>query len=310
MTVAARVSSRGQLAREAFREWRADECSRRAAALSFFTALSLAPLLIVVIAVAGLVWGEEAVRGAIAVQMRGLIGADGAKVIETVIANARDPELGTLAAILGTMVLVFGATGVFAELQDSLNKIWHVEPKAGAGLRGMLRQRFLSFAMVLGIAFLLLVSLVLSAALSALGRVFNLLPEWLAFGAQLLNMTVSLVVTTVLFAMIYKLLPDAQIRWRHVFGGALMTAVSFAIGKYFIGLYLGTATVGSAFGAAGSLVVLLVWVYYSAQLLFYGAELTKVYARAKGHPLVPAPHAQRRRDRQKREPPQPHPSLH
>ncbi len=294
MHVPSLVRASGRLLADAFAEWRADNASRLAAALSYYTALSLAPLLMLVIAIAGMAFGDEAVRGAISSEVQGLVGPDGATVIETVLANARDKSQGVLATVASLVVLLFGATGVFAELQDSLNKVWNVEPRPTSGLWQLLRKRLLSFAMILGVAFLLLVSLVLSAALTAVMHLLDGLPEGLAVVSRLLELGLSLAVTTGLFAMMYKLLPDADIRWRHVVGGAFVTALLFTLGKYLIGLYLGAATVGSAYGAAGSLIVLLVWVYYSAQILFFGAELTEVYARQRGAPVRPTPDARRR----------------
>jgi membrane protein len=210
-----------------------------------------------------------------------------AKGVETVVANAKSPASGTLATILGALALCVGATGVFGELQYSLNRIWEVKAKPGRGIWGEVKDRFFSFTMVLGVAFLLLVSLVLSAALSAVGRRFaSALPGgelvW-----QIVNFVFSFVMVTGLFALIYKVVPDAKIRWADVWPGALVTALLFTLGKSLLGIYLGKASVGSAYGAAGSLVVLVVWVYYSAQILFLGAEFTQVYARRRGSEIKP-----------------------
>jgi membrane protein len=258
-------------------EWVADEAPRLGAALAYYTMLSIAPLLVVVVAVAGLVYGEAAARGELAQQLEGLVGPQGAEVLQTMLANASHPAGGLIATAIGLVVLLLGASGVFIELQGSLNRIWGVQSKTAGGVWGFIRTRLLSFLMVLAIGFLLLASLALSAALSAVSRYFA--EEggspilW-----QVVNQAVSFAVITLLFALIFKLLPDAEIAWKDVWVGAALTAVLFTVGKYLIGLYLGNSSVGSAYGAAGSLAVFLVWVYYSAQILFFGAEFTQVYA--------------------------------
>jgi membrane protein len=259
-----------------------------AAALAYYTVFALAPILIISIAVAGLVLGQEAAEGRIVGQISGLIGSTSAAAVEAMIAAARKPSSGILATIIGLATLLFGATGVFGELQDSLDTMWGVKPKPGRGFFRMLKTRFISFTMVLGIGFLLLVSLVVSAAISALGAWLGgllPLPELLM---QAINLTVSVAVVTLLFAMIFRVLPDVDIAWRDVWAGALFTAVLFALGKLGIGLYLGKSSVGSSYGAAGALVVILVWVYYSAQILFFGAELTRAWAYQHGSRIAPA----------------------
>lgn len=275
------------LVKETFLEWNKDKASRLAAALAYYTVFSLAPLLIIVIAIAGSVFGEEAARGEIVGQIQGLVGRDGAQFIETAIENVSKPEKGTIASVISLVVLLFGASGVFAELQDALNTIWEVQPKPGLGLLGFIRSRFLSFTMVLGIGFLLLVSLVVSTALTALINFFgNLLPG-IDFLWQLANFILSFVVTTLLFGLIYKVLPDVKIAWGDVWIGATITSVLFSLGRFLLGQYLGNSSFGSTYGAAGSLVVILVWVYYAAQILFFGAEFTEVYARRYGSRIVP-----------------------
>jgi membrane protein len=201
------------------------------------------------------------------------------------------PASGLTATSLGIVMLLFGASGVFSELQQSLNIIWEVQTKVGRGLIGIIRDRFFSFVMVLGIAFLLLVSLVLSAILASLGIIFSRLPESLSWLAQTLNFSVSFIVITLLFAMIFKTLPDAKIAWRHVWLGAALTAFLFSIGKFFIGLYLGRSSMASSYGVAGSFVVLLVWIYYSSQILYLGAAMTKVYADQSGAHTAPTANA-------------------
>jgi membrane protein len=215
-------------------------------------------------------------------QLEGLVGEQGAAAISTMLEHAQKPGSGIVATVFGVVTLLFGASGVFAQLQTAMNDIWDVPPKTSSSWWDMLRSRFLPFAMVLGTGFLLLVSLVLSAVISGVGSFIG--DRWPAFEtiSQLANTGVSFLVVTLLFAMIFKLLPDTQVAWRDVWVGALLTAVLFTIGKFFIGLYLGKAAVGSAYGAAGSLVVLLIWIYYSAQILFFGAELTQVYAHRFG----------------------------
>lgn len=265
--------------------WSQDKVPRLAAALAFYTILSVAPLLVVVLAVAGLVFGREAVAGRVEDQLRGLVGNQGGEALQAMIASAEGPGSG-VAMVVGVVMLLLGASGVFAELQDSLNTIWEVAPKPGRGVLGVVRDRFLSLAMVFGVGFLLLVSLVLSAALAALTKVAGL--ESAGAVGQVLNVAVSLAVVTGLFAMMFKLLPDARIAWRDVWVGALVTAVLFTVGKLLIGLYLGRAGLGSAYGAAGSLVVFVVWAYYSGQILFLGAEFTKAYANQFGGRVTPA----------------------
>ena len=275
-------------------DWWEDNAPRLGAALAFYTMLSLAPLLLIIISIAGLFWGEDAARGQLLTQASELVGEQGEAAIETMIANSQDTETGTLSAILGFLTLLIGATGLFGQLQDALNTIWEVQPKSGRGIWGMLRDRFLSFAMVLGICFLLLVSLVVSAALAAVNTFFEeRLPDMAPIALQAGHLLLSLIVFTLLFAMMFKLLPDVEMAWSDVWIGAFITSVLFIIGKFAIGLYVGASGFSSTYGAAGSLVVLLVWVYYSAQILFLGAEFTQVYANKFGSKTAPAENAVR-----------------
>lgn len=277
-----------ELTKAAFSEWDDDKASRLAAALAYYTAFSLAPLLVIAIGIAGLVFGDDAAQGEIVGQLQGLIGVDGARFVEQMIAASRAPATSITATVFGVAVLLFGASGVFGQLQDALNTIWEVKPRPGRGWRGIIRDRFLSFTMVLGTGFLLLVSLALSAAAAALGRYLSgalPIPE---FALQAVNVIVSLGIITLLFALIYKVVPDAKIAWQDVWIGAFITALLFSIGKLVIGLYLGKSTVASSFGAAASLAVLLIWIYYSAQILFLGAEFTQVYATRYGSRIEPA----------------------
>jgi membrane protein len=275
------------LFKETFQEWQEDKASKLAAALSYYTAFSVAPLLIIVIAIVALVFGQDAAEGRIDEQIRGLVGAQGAKAIQEMIVNSRKPAEGTIATIISVVILLFGASGVFAELQDSLNTIWEVAPKPGQGVKAVVKQRFTSFAMVLGIGFLLLVSLGLSTALAAVGGYLGQLLPNLDIVVRLLNFAISFGVITLLFAMIYRILPDVKIAWGDVWLGAAITSLLFSIGKWAIGLYLGNSSVGSTYGAAGSFVVFLLWVNYSAQILFFGAEFTQVYANKYGSQIVP-----------------------
>ena len=286
-----RIKTIISLLRETFTEWNEDKASRLAAALAYYTVFSLAPMLIIAIAIAGAVFGEEAARGEIVTPIQGLVGRDGAKFIETAIEGASKPKAGTIASLISIAVLLFGASGLFAQLQDSLNTIWEVQPKPGRGVIGILRDRFLSFTMVLGVGFLLLVSLVLSAGLSGLVNFLGSLLPGIGALLQLANFVLSFAVTTLLFGLIYKVLPDVKIAWSDVWSGAIVTSLLFSIGRFALGLYLGNSSFGSTYGAAGSVVIILVWVYYAAQILFFGAEFTQVYARRYGSRIVPTKNA-------------------
>jgi membrane protein len=273
-------------------EWWGHEAARLAAALSYYTAFAVAPLLILVIAMVGAIFGEEAVRGQIQRELSSLIGDQAAPLIEGMIAEAgSEEEEAGWASVLGILGLLFGATGVFVELQNALNRMWDVEPKPGRGIRGILATRAMGFAMVLGIGFVLLVSLAVSAAVAALTDRVAVFVGDEGMVAQVLTLFGSFVTTTILFAMIFKYLPDAEIRWRDVWVGAAATSLLFSIGKWAIGLYLGRSALASTYGAAAALAVFLVWIYYSAQILFLGAEFTRVYARHFGGRIVPSPHA-------------------
>ena len=239
-----------------------------------------------------MVFGEDAARGEIQHQMQSMVGDEGAKAIEEMIAGANKPTTGTVATVLSVITLLFGASGVFGQLQQSLNTIWEVQPKPGRGIMGMIRDRFLSFAMVFGIAFLLLVSLIISAAMASLATVMDRLPDSLHWLSQAVHFGISFAVITLLFAMMFKYLPDMKIAWGDLWLGAGITAALFTIGKFAIGLYLGHSSMASSYGVAGSFVVLLVWVYYSAQILFFGAEFTQVYANQFGSRIIPCENAE------------------
>jgi membrane protein len=271
------------LIKAAVKAWVDDYASSMGAALSYYTVFSLAPVMLIVISVAGLIFGAEAARGEIFGQLRGLMGADAAKAIEDILTSVNKPTEGIAATVIGLVVLFIGATTVFGELQDALDRIWRApERDKTAGWWGLIRARLLSFGMILGIAFLLIVSLVLSAALAALGKWWSgAFGSWEVL-AQVVNFVLGYVVTTLAFAMIYKIMPRVKIRWHDVWLGAAVTALLFTVGRFLIGLYVGKSGIASGFGAAGSLIIILVWVYYSAQIFLLGAEFTWVYARKYG----------------------------
>jgi membrane protein len=283
-----------------YQGWKEDHASRLAAALAYYTIFSLAPLLVIAIAVAGFLWQRDAVQQAVLNQIGGLVGAQGQTLVAGLLDSASHPAQGIVATIIGIVTLLFGALGAFNELHNALNTVWEVEEEKVQGvwnsIKKLVIQRFLSFAMVLGIAFLLLVSLVVSAGLTAFGTWVGGLLPFQDLVLQIINLVISIVFLTVLFALIFKFLPDAEIAWRDVWVGAFVTAVLFSIGKTLIGLYLGSTAVGTSFGAAGSLVILLLWIYYSAQILFFGAEFTQVYANQLGSRIVAEGKAQTKAD--------------
>jgi membrane protein len=264
----------GAVVRQAYNDWLQDRAPTLGAALAFYSILSIAPLLVIAVAIAALAFGQEAAHGRLLFELRGLLGEEGAGAVNEMLKHADKPAEGTLATVLGLVTLLFGASGVFGELQSAMNTIWKVPPRPHTGWMALVRQRFQSFAMVLGTGFLLLVSLILSAVIAGVGQivgnVFPAVEPLLHLGSTL----VTLIVASLLFAMIFKLLPDTPVAWRDVWVGALLTAALFTIGKTLIALYLGKSGLASAYGAAGSLVVLIVWTYYSAQILLFGAELT------------------------------------
>ena len=276
------------LVNEAINNWFAHNVPRLGASVAFYTLLSLAPLLIIVIAVAGAVFGKEAAQGQLVWQIQDLIGRDGAETVQTLLKGAQKPVAGGLATIAGLLTLFYGAGTVIAELRDAMNTIWCVPAQNQTGLRSivsLLRDRTVAFAIVLGIGFLLLVSLAINAGLSAVGERFQYLFAVPAWAFKALDFLVTYIVITFLFAVMYKWLPNLHIEWRDVILGAMITSLLFGLGKYLIGVYLGTAGIASTYGAAGSLVVVLVWVYYSAQIFFLGAEFTRAYAQLYGsHP--------------------------
>jgi membrane protein len=259
-------------------QWFAHRASSKGAALAFYTAFSIAPVLVLVIAVAGFFWGAEAARGQLLSELRGLMGPQGAEAIQLVLAGARDKESGVLATIIATVLLLVGATTVFAELKDSLDEIWQVPPAKDKSWWLFLRTRLLSFGLILVLAFLLMVSLVVSAAMAVLENYAGGLWQDATLLLKWLSSLISFLVIAVLFGVIYKLLPRIRLSWRDVTIGALGTAALFTFGKFLIGLYIGNSGVASSFGAAGSMVAMLLWVYYSAQIFFLGAEFARQYA--------------------------------
>lgn len=275
------------LIKQTLKEFGEDKVLRLSAALAYYSLFSIAPLLLIVIMIAGAVFGREAVQGEIEQQLQGFIGENAASTVESMVESARRPDKSVAMSLVGFGTLIFGATGVFGQLKDALNTIWGIAIKPGRGVLGFLKDRFLSFTMVLGIAFLLLVSLFVSAMLSAFGGwAGNLLPLPAAL-MQVINLVISLGVIMLLFAMIFKVLPDAKVDWRDVWIGAGATAVLFTLGKFVLGWYLGRESTASAYGAAGSVIVLVLWVYYSSVILLLGAEFTQVYASATGHRIQP-----------------------
>lgn len=263
--------------------WSDDYAPSMGAALSYYSVFSMAPLLVIVIAIAGLAFGAEAARGEVFGQLRGLMGDESAKTIELLLDSVSKPSRGILSALIGFGVLLIGATTVFGELQDALDRIWRAPARdRSGGLWGLIRSRMLSFGMILGIAFLLMVSLVLSAAISALGGWWSSAFGGWALLLQLVNLVVGFAMTTGVFAMIYKMMPRVDVRWRDVWLGAITTALMFTVGRFLIGLYIGKSGIASGFGAAGSIAIVFVWVYYSAQIFLLGAEFTWVYAKTFG----------------------------
>ncbi len=271
-----------QLIRQSFQGWLDDYAPSMGAAISYYTAFSIAPILLIAISVAGLVFGEEAARGEVFEQLKALVGADSAAAVQEMVERAGEPERGAGAAAIGFITLAIGATTVFAELQSALDRIWKApERLKPSGIWGVLRARLLSFGIVLSIGFLLIVSLVASAAISALSRWWGPYFEQWTYVARALDFLVPIVLLTIGFTLIYKIVPTVKVAWRDVLVGAIATAVMFTIGKFLIGLYVAHAAVASPFGAAGSLVILLIWVYYSAQIFLLGAEFTWAWAQRR-----------------------------
>lgn len=281
----------GSLLKTTVVEWIDDNAARVAASLAFYTLLSMAPLVLLSIALVGTLMGHSDAQSRILGEVGSVVGPQAAGALSAVVGSAQQSDSGFMSSVIGVVVLLVGASGVFGELQYALDTIWGVKPKPGRGIIGVIKDRLFSFSMVIGVAFVLLVSLVISTGLSAAGRIVaDALPGG-AFLWQAINLSLSLGVITVLFAVIFKVVPDIEIRWRDVWVGAFVTAALFSAGKYVLGLYLGTSSVASSYGAAGSVVALVVWVYYSSQLVFLGAEFTQVFARRYGVEIRPSKNA-------------------
>lgn len=268
------------LAKQTVSKWSEHKAPRLGASVAFYSLLSFAPLLVLIAAIVALVFDRNTTQNALVDQARQMIGDRGADTVKSLLTNAQKPSSGIFASAVAFLTLLFGASGVFSELRDALNSVWDAQPEEQSGWRGMLKQKLFSFGMVLSVGFLLLVSLILSAGLALIGKFFGQIVPVPVPILESVNFLVSFAVITVLFALLFKFVPARPISWRDVRVGAILTALLFTIGKFLLGLYLGKASVGSAYGAAGSLVAVIVWVYYSAQIFFFGAEFTRVYADA------------------------------
>ncbi len=274
------------LLKQSYSRWSDHNAARLGASVAFYSILSFAPLLILITAIIGLFFGHEGAHGALVTQARQMMGDRGAQMVEDLLKNAQKPSSGIIATIIAFATLLFGASGVFVELQDALNIMWDAPKQQSSGFMKMIRQRLTSFGMVLSIGFLLLVSLVVSAGLAFLGHAFGQLLPLPDFVLQIINFVVSFAVVTALFALMFKYVPTVVVSWREVIYGAIGTAILFTIGKFALGIYLRKASVGSTYGAAGSLVAVVVWIFYSAQIFFFGAEFTRVHADLqRGHPI-------------------------
>lgn len=271
-----------ELIKQTVSSWNDVNAPRLGAALAFYTMLSLAPLLVLCTGIAGFVFGPAAAQGRIVAELQTLVGYQGGVAIQSLLAHAEKLSSGVAAMAVGVVLLLFGASSVFGELRDSLNLVWGVRNTTEGWIKGLIKYRFVSFAMIIGCGFLLLVSLLFSTAIAAAGKLMgSYLPVSEAV-LQLANYALSFIAVTVIFALMYKVVPDVRIEWDDVWIGAAVTSALFSLGKLFIGLYLGKASIGSAYGAAGSLVVFLIWVYYSAQIFFLGAEFTRIYSERHG----------------------------
>lgn len=277
-----------QLLKDAARAWSDDNAARLAAAVAFYTVLSTTPLLVVAVAVASLVFGEDAARGKIGAELSRFVGPTAGEGIEALLVHAQAPGEGVLGSLIGIGVLLFGASAVFVELQAALNSIWNVPPDPTSGIWEYAKKRFFTFVLVLGVALLLLASLVLSALLSIASNYFAYLLPGNTVVLEAINFVVSGVVIALLFALVFKVIPDANVAWHDVWPGAFTTALLFSVGKLVLGWYLGRASVASPYGAAGSVMVLVIWVYYAAQIFFFGAEFTHVFAQYRRTQCAPA----------------------
>jgi membrane protein len=281
-----------EILKESFKGFDNDKVFKLSGSLAYFTIFSIGPMLIIMIFLADLFYGKEAVEGTVYGQIKGLVGAEAALQIQQIIKNATLSGKSNLTAIIGFITLLVGATTVFAEIQDSVNTIWNLKPKPKKGWLKMLLNRLLSFSVVVGLGFILLVSLIVNGIIEGLmNRLQERFPEMAVIVIYILNLIITFAVISVLFAIIFKVLPDAVIKWKDVLVGSMATAILFMIGKFGISFYIGNSNIGSTYGAAGSIVVLLVWVYYSALILYFGAEFTKAYAACYGSRIVPNKYA-------------------
>ena len=288
--------------KDAFNGFLDDNAMRLGASLSYYTLFSLAPMLLIIISLGGIFFGKEAVQGQVYGQINGLIGSDAAKQVQEILKNAQSSGQSLWAAAVGVITLVIGATGTFAEMQDAINVIWGLKPKPKNGITKYLMTRFLSFSLIISLGFLLLVSLVVNAVLNTFSqKVESLFSDATIYIFWAINLLVVWGVISLLFTVIFKVLPDGKIKWRDAFVGAGFTSLLFMIGKYAIGLYLGNSSVGTTYGAAGSLVIILLWVYYSALLLYFGAEFTKAYTNFYGRSIQPNGYADFRSEEAKKD---------
>lgn len=289
------------LIQQTYKEWNDDDPWRQSAVVAYYAIFSLPALLIIVITIAGSIFGEDAVQGKVSDEISSMVGPDAAQQVEVMLSNAYQKSNSTIATIVGVATLLFGATGVFYQLQQSLNNVWDVEPKKDAGIKKLLQDRVSSFGIILVIGFLLLISLLLTTALTALSDyIMQYLPEYLLYVFYVAQFVLSFGIITLLFAMIFKILPDVDMGWRTVWIGAAVTAFLFIIGKFALGIYFGKSDPGSAYGAAGSLILILLWTSYSCLILFFGAEFTQVYARKYGHPIQTSGHSKLKEDARER----------
>jgi membrane protein len=281
------------LFRDAGKAWSADDASTHAAALSFYTLFSVSPLLVVVIAVAGLLYGQDTAAQESMARLRSIMGPQAAEAVKTILDHAGSKGTGVAATALGLLGVLLGASGVFGHLQGALNRMWRVRHGDGRGIQGLLRDRLLSFSLVVFMGFLLIASLAATTAISAMGETLSAYLPFSSAALQAINFGISLAATTLLFAVLFKFLPDGKVRWRDLWVGALATALLFSIGRFLIGFYLARGSVSSPYGAAGSLVVLMLWIYYSSQVLFFGAEFTRVFSERFGKGVEPRRGARR-----------------
>lgn len=273
--------------KETFSKWSDDKAPKLAASLSFYTIFSIAPLLLLIIAIAGFVFGNDAAQGRIVEQLQSFVGKESAVLIQNAIKKSSNMQSGIIATVIGVVTLLLGASGVFLELQDSLNMIWKVRRKSGKTWVALIKSRLISFSLIIAVGALLMASLIVSTLISALSDFIERYISIPAFVLSLTDFFVSLVIMVVLFSMIYRILPDVKLSWKDVRIGGIITSLLFILGKYLISLYLGRSTVSSTFGAAGSLAIFIIWIYYTAQILFLGAEFTYVYAVRFGSGIIP-----------------------